>query len=85
MDSALKVFHKPYTPTKKQQRGNTLKFLMKRLRSVSGALTPRNLGVLNESVSYELSLPGLLELVEDDNGVPCSIKQSQIRFREILS
>ena len=45
---------------------------------MSEALTPRNFGVLKDWVSYELRLPGSVEIVEEDTGVPCFMKLSKM-------
>ena len=55
------------------------------LKSFSEALTPRNLGVLKDSISYELWLLGSVELVEEDTGVTCFMKLSKIPFWKMLS
>ena len=52
---------------------------------LSEALTPRNLGVLKDSVSYESWLLGSVELVEEDTGVTCFMKLSKIPFWKMLS
>ena len=46
---------------------------------------PRILGVLKDSVSYELSLSGSAELMEEDTEVPCFMKMSKISFWEMLT
>ena len=46
------------------------------------ALTPRKLGVLNNSVSYELWLSGSAELVEEHTEVPCFMKTVKNTFLE---
>ena len=49
------------------------------------ALTPRKLGELKDSVSYELRFPGSEELVEEYTDVPYFMKLSKMPFWETLS
>ena len=44
------------------------------------ALTPKKLGVIKHSVSYELWLPGSAELVEEHIDIPCFMKLSKMPF-----
>ena len=49
------------------------------------ALTHRKLGVVKDSVSYELQLPGSAELVKEHTDFPCFMKLSEMSFWEMLS
>ena len=48
-------------------------------------LPPMKLDVLKDSVSYELWLPVLTELVGEHTDVPCVMKLSKMPFWEMLS
>ena len=55
------------------------------VKSVSELLTHRSLGVLQDSVSHKLLLPGSVEIAKGDIGVRYFMKLSKIPFREMLS
>ena len=53
-------------------------------KSLYEALLPRKLGVLKDSVSYELWVPKSAELVEEYTDVPCFVELSKMPFWEML-
>ena len=69
-------------PNQISERTITLKLLQSQSEIMYELSTLRNVGVLKDSFSFELWLPGSAELVEESTDIPCFMKLFKMYFEK---
>ena len=69
-------------PNQISERRITLKLLLTQSEIMYETSTPRNVGVLKDSFSFELWLPSSAELVEEGTDVPCLMELLKMYFEK---